>query len=156
MPGRHTAIADDFQHGISPAYDFVVVRERKRSNFAFTVTLDAVPVENSHDLIGKRYRTVGIRFSHSSDETANYFRGRSLDIARRQQIIDRVSDKRLLRFVTNVANAVLVVDTAVVPYYPVFIEDQDFRRPCRSDLIGNPVIQILQNRKTHLVNSGVS
>ena len=46
VPGWHAILLNDFQHHFAPADDFVVVGQRKRSDFAGAMTLDAMLIQN--------------------------------------------------------------------------------------------------------------
>ena len=73
MPRRHPPIIDDFNHCLAPTDHFVVTRQRERSDFTFTMTLDAMSVEDAGNLIGEGNIAVWIRYSLSTDEAANDF-----------------------------------------------------------------------------------
>ena len=152
MPRWHATIVDDFQNGVPPTDDFVIAGQRKRRNLTLTMTLDAMLIEDSRDLIRKGDRTRRIGRSLATDEASNNLGRWSTHTPRSQQVVNRAGNERLLRLIADVADSVLIVDSTVVTHDAFFVENQNLWRASRSDLIGDSVIEILQNWKTNLVN----
>ena len=88
---RHTMLLDCFHHHISPTDYFIIFSQRKRTDLARPMALDAMLLKQANDLIAIGYRRIAARLSRSSDQTADGFGSRYTDRLIIQVLFDRGS-----------------------------------------------------------------
>ena len=151
----HATLFDHFRDRFRPARDFVVTGERERRDLAVAVAFHAAAVQDARDLFRICDGAVRLRLPQLADETAGRFRRRLRNRLAGEQLFQRDFQIVPLGFVARIADAVLIVDPAVVTHVARFVQHEHFRSALGSQLIRHDVPRVFQQRERNVVNPRV-
>ena len=154
VPRRHPLLAHNFVNHPSPADGLFIAGQCERTDFSRPVTGDAIVLKDAADLFGVRHVAIRLRREDATNVAADGgdFLGRHLFAG--QQLIHRIRQPGLLRFVSPFAVGELIVDAAVVANDPLGIEHEYLRSPLGLQGVGHFVARILEQRKLNLALLG--
>ena len=151
VPGGHAIVVDHFQDRVGPAGDFVVAGHGERSDFALSMTFQAVGVQDGRHVLAVRHLGIGLRLLHAADKASQGGGGRLTDLLVGQQLLDGLDQILAGGLLALAADEVLIVNAPVIAHAVVGVEQKDFRGARGPDRVGHLVADVFQQRKLDVV-----
>src|SRR6516225_9079869 len=108
------------------------------------MAIDAVFLEDAGDLLGIGDFAFFGGLPYAADETAGSRRFGPRHRFARQKLVQCVRQVAMFGFLSDVADTVLVINSAVVPDDPFAIQNKDFRRSLGTELVLHHVLDVFQ------------
>src|SRR5262249_13930504 len=114
QPRRHAVLGDHFLDGGGPRLDVVVVHERHRPDLAGTMAFLAVLLQDARYFLGVGALAGGLWLGGPGDDAAGDGRRRRAHVLAGEHLVDGLGQVAAAWFRAVVANAILIVDPALV------------------------------------------
>src|SRR5262249_34186252 len=111
------------------------------------MALLAMLLDNLRNVLGVGNSNFDARLLRARDQATGYFRRGRRDRLARQQFVQGCLEVTLCWFFSVIADAVLIVDSAVITDDMFRIQKERLRRPRGPEGIGHVLVKVLQDRE---------
>ena len=144
-----------FHDHIGPASDFLVFSQAERSDLAGTMTLDAVLLQDSRNLVRICDGGILFRRTRTPNQTTDRSCLRNADLISCEQFVDgclQIFTGRCRTCPTS--HRELIINPTSIPYYPLSIEQKDFGSSNCLQVVDNFLVQVFQDRQRQRIRPG--